>query len=156
MKPMIWSAAAFAVVLALPAHADIVGKARVIDGDTIEINGRRIDLYGIDAPETGQTCTAGGKAWSCGREAAFALAFGIGNQWVRCAERKRGGGGDVAAVCYVGPHGLGAILVSRGWALADRPDARDYVPEEDWAKAAKPRIWRGRIEPPWEWRRARR
>ena len=36
-----------------PALADIIGKPRVIDGDTIEIAGQRIRLHGIDAPERG-------------------------------------------------------------------------------------------------------
>ncbi len=36
------------------ALADITGKPRVIDGDTLEIAGERIRLHGIDAPETGQ------------------------------------------------------------------------------------------------------
>lgn len=33
-----------------PSRADIVGKPRVIDGDTIEIAGERIRLYVIEAP----------------------------------------------------------------------------------------------------------
>ena len=48
-----------------PAHGDarghrggqtLSGQARVVDGDTIDINGQRIRLEGIDAPETAQTC----------------------------------------------------------------------------------------------------
>lgn len=34
----------------------ITGKATVIDGDTIKINGREIGLVYIDAPELGQVC----------------------------------------------------------------------------------------------------
>ncbi|MBP2534097.1 thermonuclease family protein [Agrobacterium tumefaciens] len=54
--------------------ADITGRASVIDGDTIEIQGQRIRLHGIDAPESAQVCNrANGKPYRCGREAAFAM-----------------------------------------------------------------------------------
>jgi len=39
-----------------PTPGPIVGWARVIDGDTIDISGTRIRLDGIDAPESSQTC----------------------------------------------------------------------------------------------------
>ena len=38
------------------AIADVIGKPRVIDGDTIEIAGDRVRLSGIDTPEEKQTC----------------------------------------------------------------------------------------------------
>ncbi len=44
----------------------LIGRASVIDGDTIEIHGRRIRLYGIDAPESGQSCEANGGTYRCG------------------------------------------------------------------------------------------
>ena len=34
----------------------ISGKAKVIDGDTIKINKKKIRLFGIDAPENKQVC----------------------------------------------------------------------------------------------------
>jgi endonuclease YncB( thermonuclease family) len=47
-----------AVSLALPtaALAEISGPAYTIDGDTIEVGEYRIRLFGIDAPESRQTC----------------------------------------------------------------------------------------------------
>ncbi len=39
----------------------------VIDGDTLDLNGTRYRLNGIDAPESAQSCkTAAGKSWKCG------------------------------------------------------------------------------------------
>ncbi len=41
------------LILTLPptALADITGKPRVVDGDTIHIGNTKIRLHGIDAPE---------------------------------------------------------------------------------------------------------
>ncbi len=52
-----------AALLLIPvtALAEITGKPRIIDGDTIEIGGARIRLHGIDAPEAGQSCLAEGR-----------------------------------------------------------------------------------------------
>jgi len=38
-------------LLPFPAHADITGKPRVVDGDTIHIGKTKIRLHGVDAPE---------------------------------------------------------------------------------------------------------
>ena len=45
------------------ANDGITGRATVIDGDTIEIRGQRIRLWGIDAPEGKQRCVKDGKLW---------------------------------------------------------------------------------------------
>jgi endonuclease YncB( thermonuclease family) len=36
--------------------AEVVGQASIIDGDTLEIRGTRIRLWGIDATESTQLC----------------------------------------------------------------------------------------------------
>ncbi len=59
---------------ASPANQTLVGRATVIDGDTIEIAGQRIRFNGIDAPESAQRCQdASGNSYACGRLAANAL-----------------------------------------------------------------------------------
>ena len=42
--------------VASPAQT-IVGVAVVVDGDTLRLGDERIRLYGIDAPETAQSCS---------------------------------------------------------------------------------------------------
>ena len=50
------------------------GPARAVDGDTLEVGGEEVRLYGIDAPELHQTCRRGDEEWSCGAIAARQLA----------------------------------------------------------------------------------
>lgn len=38
------------------AKDDLTGPARIVDGDSIEVGGTKIRLYGIDAPELDQSC----------------------------------------------------------------------------------------------------
>ena len=47
---------------------DLTGQASIIDGDTLEIHGTRIRLWGIDAPESDQLCRNGGREhYRCGQ-----------------------------------------------------------------------------------------
>ena len=142
--------------LAPAAYAEIVGRASVIDGDTIEVHGQRIRLFGIDAPESAQLCLAEDKRWRCGQQAALALDKRIAKRPVACAQRDRDRYGRIVAVCRVGDLDLNAWLVAEGWALAYRRYSTDYVDEEAAASAARKGIWRGTFVPPWDWRRGRR
>ena len=131
----------------------ITGQASVVDGDTIEIHGKRIRLFGIDAPEGGQTCTVQGKATPCGRRAAFALSGKIGRQVVECRPKDEDRYGRVVAVCSVGGEDVNAWMVAQGWALAYRYYSHDYVGQERSASKARLGLWQGEFERPWEWRR---
>lgn len=146
------------VLLALPAFpagADMIGPARVVDGDTIDIAGRRIDLRGIDAPELDQTCLSSkGQPYKCGILAAKALAAMVARRTLTCTEVAPGGEGNPAAVCHLGWWvTVNEQMVIDGWAMAGPLHGQPYVRAEKFARARRQGLWRGSYEPPWEWRR---
>ncbi len=118
----------------ITALADITGKPRIIDGDTIEITGQRIRLHGIDAPEAGQSCLADGRRWACGQNVTLALSGMISTNWVACRERDRDRYGRIVAVCHIaglqGPD-VNAMMVAEGSALAYRRFSSDYIKSEN-------------------------
>ena len=128
--------------------ADLSGRARVIDGDTIEVGTVRVRLHGADAPESAQSCLAGGERWPCGQRATEALDRRIGGRTVACSERDRDRYGRIVAVCRHGGRDVNAWLVGQGWALAYRRYSRAYVNEESSARAERRGIWRGEFVPP--------
>jgi len=132
----------------------IVGRAWVVDGDTIHVAGRRIRLEDIDAPESDQTCVdPAGKAWPCGVAATRHLRERIAGQSLTCAPRARDRYGRVIAGCTLSDGSdLNAWLVRQGWALASG-FTRAYASEEAEAKAQKRGIWIGAFVAPSEWRR---
>lgn len=135
--------AALALVLAVavataPAVAEPLGRARVIDGATLEVGGVRYRLFGVSAPGETETCTVQGRTWACGRHSAFALADFIGKTWVRCIAH--GTGAPARALCYRDKTDIGAWMVRAGWA---RVDAKDAPPEYPGYEALARRERRG-------------
>jgi endonuclease YncB( thermonuclease family) len=145
-------------LLSSPAVAEpIIGRASVIDGDTLEVRGIRIRLHGIDAPETGQTCKdAAGQDYRCGQTAALALADRIGQGTVTCDPRETDQYGRVVAVCRTEGSDLNAWMARQGHAVAYRRYTEDYANDELTAKATRIGLWAGTFQEPSEWRRARR
>ena len=130
--------------------------ARVVDGDTLEIDGVRIRLYGIDAPESKQRCQALGERWACGQAATQALVGRIGGNEVACEKRDQDRYGRVVAVCRIGALDLNGWMVAQGWALAYRRYSDAYTAAGSNAQAAKRGVWRGEMMAPWQWRKGAR
>ena len=143
-------------VASISAKADVVGLARIVDGDTLEITGTKIRMHGIDAPESKQSCLANGKTYRCGQKATVALSELIGTSNVRCEGKDQDRYGRVIAVCFVGQTNLNAALVSQGWALAFRRYSTDFVGEEAEAESSKRGLWAGSFIVPWDWRKGKR
>ncbi len=114
-------------VMPVSALADIIGPARVIDGDTIEVQGQRIRLHGIDAPEGRQLCFDDGEPWLCGTAATNALRNKIGDRQVTCEELDRDCYERVVAKCPVDGEDLGEWMVLRGWAKRYHYDCHDQL-----------------------------
>lgn len=147
------------LLLATPALADdLVGRASVIDGDTLEIHGQRIRLEGIDALESSQSCIhrETGQNWRCGQRAAIWLSDMIGASPVTCKYSGSDRYKRVLARCYVQGKDIGAEMVRNGWAMAYVRYSNDYVGHETEAKNIGAGIWSTTFVPPWEWRRGKR
>ena len=143
------------IVVSPPSNPQTIsGRASVIDGDTIEIRGERVRLFGIDAPESGQSCTIQGKAFPVGQRGAFALADKIASKVVDCRPKDTDRYGRNVDVCLVGGEDINGWMVANGWALAYRYYSRDYVSQEEQASKRKLGVWQcNDFVAPWDWRR---
>lgn len=139
------------------AGADLAGAVRVVDGDTLEVSGARVRLFGVDAPEDAQACReADGAPWPCGDWATDAARARWEGREAACEVLETDRYGRAVARCEVAGEDLGAALVRGGMALAYLDYSRDYLPEQEAARAARAGLWRGSFEAPWDWRAARR
>jgi len=135
-----------------PKGQRFVGIASVIDGDTIEISGRSIELFGIDAPEMEQTCTVIIFSWPCGEDAMKFLSALVAKREVVCTEVRKDIDNQTLAICTTESTELNETMVRIGMALASISDGTQYAKDEAAAKFEEVGVWRSSFDPPWEWR----
>jgi len=150
------------VVKASPtgSNSALVGRASVIDGDTIDIHGERIRFNGIDAPESSQLCKdGGGHNYRCGASAANALAdFLAASSPTTCEFVEWDQYGRFVGNCSrADGASVQSWLVRNGHAM-DWPRYSNgaFADDQRAARAEKLGIWQGEFQPPWSWRAARR
>lgn len=112
---------------------------RVIDGDTVEIAGERVRLYGIDAPESDQMCGGEGvPMWACGAWASGEVRARYAGRLADCEALDRDRYGRTVARCAVDGEDMGQALVQSGLAFAYLKYALDYAGDErDAAQAGR-------------------
>lgn len=132
----------------------IYGLPRVINGDTIIIQGGYLKLYGVDAAEANQTCAdRHGRSYKCGRDAALWLKSWITGNEIECRILKQDRKGNMIGTCSLGEYDIGAALVNSGWAVADTKSTDIYFPYQKQAIANKRGLWQGKFYMPWDWRK---
>ena len=151
--------ALLALLLTLPGIAQaqaIAGPATAIDGDSLEVGGIAVRLFGIDAPEARQTCQRGGAEWACGEAAAALLRELAARGPLRCQQRDTDVYGRAVSSCSVGRIDLADAMVRAGLAvpLEDFSDA--YVEAAQVARAHRQGVWAGEFELPADYRAAHR
>jgi endonuclease YncB( thermonuclease family) len=145
----------------VPIGAPFTGRAHVVDGDTLDVAGERVRLYGIDAPELHQTCRdAGGDDYACGRAAARALENLVAGGRVTCTPLDHDRYDRDVARCRRDARNageaqdLGEAMVRAGQAIElSRYSGGAYAGAEREARAARRGVWAGAFEEPAEWRR---
>ena len=128
-------------------------ELRVVDGDTIHLNGEKIRFTGIDTPELKQTCIKEGFIDPCGVTAKEILIKKIGDNKVECISEGKDRYERTLAECFVNGESLSSYLVRRGYAFAYRRYSKKYILDEDYAKANQVGMWSMEFDYPWDYRK---
>lgn len=156
-------AALVALILTVPAlpalgGETIVGRASVVDGDTIDIGKVRVRFDGIDAPESWQKCQDGdGSSYLCGKAAAMALdRFLASSRPTRCELAGHDRDRRIGTCFRADGADVNRWMVENGHAL-DWPRYSNgaYADAQGVARSGGLGIWRGEFQSPCEVRAIR-
>ena len=151
----------YSVLLVLASYNfSIADSLRIVDGDTINLNGEKIRFSGIDAPESNykgkeQTCLINETIIKCGKLSKEFLIKKIGTNKVTCKrEEKPDQYNRILAECFVNGESLSKILVKNGYAFDyARYSKKKYAQDQEYAKTNKLGLWSMTFELPWSWRK---
>ena len=129
---------------------------KIVDGDTIHLNGEKIRFTGIDTPELKQTCLKDGIEDSCGVTAKQILIDKIGNDNVECISEGKDQYKRTLAECFVNSRSLSSYLVRSGYAFAYRRYSKKFILDEDYARINKIGMWSMKFDYPWDYRKSKK
>ena len=136
----------------------LIGAARVVDGDSIVVNGIELRLEGIDAPESRQTSIdARGRPYPQGKQATRYLRTLVRSGPVHCEMHGPDRYGRTLATVFTSDgKNVNAEMVRAGQAIAYTKYSRRYVKEEQEAKRYRRGMHSGTWITPRAWRIGRR
>ena len=142
------------VISLLSSNISLANSLKIIDGDTIVLNGEQIRFEGIDTPELKQTCLKDNEEVKCGMLAKKLLIEKIGNNIPTCIGKKKDFYKRTLAECFVNGESLSSYMVKSGFAF-------DYVKyskgkfenDQNFAKENKLGLWNSKFDYPWVWRK---
>ena len=123
----------------------VKGKARIIDGDTIEINKEKIRFGGINSPERNETGY---------RLAKDKLIEKIANNILTCVrEKNKDKYRRTVAECFIDGESLSSFMVRKGYACDYIYYSKGkYAKEQKYAKANKLGVWKMKYNTSWEYK----
>ena len=129
---------------------------KIVDGDTIHLNGEKIRFTGIDTPELKQTCFKDSVKDPCGVTAKQILIDKIGNNNVECISEGKDQYKRTLAECFVNSRSLSSYLVRSGYAFAYRRYSKKFILDEDYARINKIGMWSMKFDYPWDYRKSKK
>lgn len=132
-----------------PATELFAGTARAADGDTLTVDGLRIRLTGMDAPELTQICRRDETEWNCGASARSHLAEMLRRGDISCSLIGTDKYNRTLARCRIGEEDVGQRMVRDGLAVS----YGDYEEAESLARQEGKGLWSSTFERPQDWRR---
>ena len=126
---------------------------KVIDGDTIKIDNKKIRFSGIDTPELKQICINNGIEDPCGNTAKLILIEKIGNNKVKCTNEGKDQYNRILAECFINGESLSVFLVRSGYAFAYRKYSKKFIEHENYANINNIGMWSMKFEYPWDYRK---
>ena len=135
-------------------------EIKVVDGDTIILNGEKIRFSGIDTPESyyrgkKQICYDGNIKIFCGDISKKVLINKIASNKVSCIkEKKPDKYKRILAECFIKNKSLSKYLVRNGYAFDYAYySKKKFAEDEQYAKKNKLGFWKIKFDYPWIWRK---
>ena len=142
------------ILCLLSCNISFAENLKIIDGDTIILNGEKIRFSGIDTPELKQTCMQGDQEIKCGVNARTLLIKKIGKYTPKCIIEGKDVYKRTLAECFVNGESISKFLVRSGYAFAFRKYSKKYIKDEEFAKENKLGMWGMTFRYPWDFRKS--